>query len=161
MQTGFRVSDRTMADYVIRGMNKGDTKQLAELDKICFAVPWSEQAFVDETENELANYIVAVDNDAVIGYIGYWKVIDEGHITNVAVNPEYRRKGIASSMLSKIIKAAYEDKLYMLTLEVRKSNTAAQKLYEKFGFVPLGERKNYYHLPTEDAVIMTLMLGDN
>lgn len=150
-----------MAEYTIRSMNKGDTKQLAELDKICFAVPWSEQSFIDETENELANYIVAADKDTVIGYIGYWKVIDEGHITNVAVNPEYRRKGIASLMLSKIIKAAYADKLYLLTLEVRKSNTAAQKLYEKFGFVPLGERKNYYHSPTEDAVIMTLMLGDN
>lgn len=150
-----------MAEYVIRSISKGDTKQLAELDKVCFAVPWSEQAFIDETENELANYIIAEDNGAVIGYVGYWKVVDEGHITNIAVSPDYRRKGIASEMLSRIIKAAYDDNLYLLTLEVRKSNIAAQKLYEKFGFEPLGERKNYYHLPTEDAVIMTLMLGDN
>lgn len=150
-----------MKEYIIRSINKGDTKQLAELDEICFAVPWSEQAFIDETENELANYIIAEDNGTVIGYVGYWKVVDEGHITNIAVSPDYRRKGIASEMLSKIIKAAYDDKLYLLTLEVRKSNIAAQKLYEKFGFEPLGERKNYYHLPTEDAVIMTLMLGDS
>ena len=150
-----------MAEYVIRTISKRDTKQLAELDKVCFAVPWSEQAFIDETENELANYIIAEDNGTVIGYVGYWKVVDEGHITNIAVSPDYRRKGIASEMLSRIIKAAYDDNLYLLTLEVRKSNIAAQKLYEKFGFEPLGERKNYYHLPTEDAVIMTLMLGDN
>ena len=142
-------------------MRKGDTKQLAELDKVCFAVPWSEQAFIDETENELANYIVAEDNGTVIGYVGYWKVVDEGHITNIAVSPDYRRNGIASKMLSKIIRAAYDDNLYLLTLEVRKSNIAAQRLYKKFGFEPLGERKNYYHLPTENAVIMTLMLGDN
>lgn len=150
-----------MAEYMIRSISKRDTKQLAELDKVCFAVPWSEQAFIDETENELANYIIAEDNGAVIGYVGYWKVVDEGHITNIAVSPDYRRKGIASEMLSRIIKSAYDDNLYLLTLEVRKSNIAAQKLYEKFGFEPLGERKNYYHLPTEDAVIMTLMLGDN
>lgn len=150
-----------MAEYMIRSISKRDTKQLAELDKVCFAVPWSEQAFIDETENELANYIIAEDNGAVIGYVGYWKVVDEGHITNIAVSPDCRRKGIASEMLSRIIKSAYDDNLYLLTLEVRKSNIAAQKLYEKFGFEPLGERKNYYHLPTEDAVIMTLMLGDN
>lgn len=150
-----------MTEYTIREIKKGDTKQLAELDKICFAVPWSEQSFIDETENELASYRVAVKDGDVIGYVGYWKVVDEGHITNIAVVPEYRRSGIASELLSQIIKAAYDEKLYLLTLEVRKSNIAAQKLYEKFGFVPLGERKNYYHSPTEDAVIMTLMLGDN
>lgn len=150
-----------MAEYIIRRMDKGDTKQLAELDKICFAVPWSEQSFIDETDNELANYIVAIIDNTVVGYVGYWKVVDEGHITNIAVNPDYRREGIASELLSQIIKAAYDEKLYLLTLEVRKSNTAAKKLYEKFGFLALGERKNYYHSPTEDAVIMTLMLGDN
>ncbi len=150
-----------MTEYTIRKMNIGDTKQLAKLDEICFAVPWSEQAFVDEASNELATYLVAVDNDTPIGYIGYWKVIDEGHITNIAVSPEYRRCGIASQLLEKTIKTAYNENLCLLTLEVRKSNIAAKNLYEKYGFVRLGERKNYYHSPLEDAVIMTLMLGDN
>ncbi len=144
----------------IRGMRKGDTKNLAQLDKVCFAVPWSEQAFSDEAENELATYLVACDGDKVIGYVGYWKVIDEGHITNVAVLPEYRRRGIASRLLEGIIKQAFEGGLCLLTLEVRKSNMAAQKLYEGFGFEALGERKDYYKKPTENAVIMTLMLGE-
>lgn len=144
----------------VRGMRKRDIKSLAELDKVCFAVPWSEQAFCDELENEMAHYLVACDGDKVIGYIGYWKVIDEGHITNIAVLPEYRRKGIASRLLDGIIKEAFDGGLCLLTLEVRKSNIAAQKLYEGFGFEPLGERKDYYKKPTENAVIMTLMLGE-
>lgn len=141
-------------------MRKGDTKQLAELDKICFAVPWSEQAFSDEVENELATYLVACDGEKLVGYIGYWKVIDEGHITNIAVLPEYRRRKIASAMLGEIIKTAKNEGLCLLTLEVRKSNIVAQRLYEGFGFEPLGERRDYYKKPTENAVIMTLMLGE-
>lgn len=150
-----------MIDFSIREINKRDTKYLAELDKVCFAVPWSEQSFIDETENEMAYYYVATVEEIPVGYIGFWKVIDEGHITNIAVSPEYRRKGLASAMLEKVIKAAYDNNLYLLTLEVRKSNLAAQSLYAKYGFESLGERKNYYHLPTENAVIMTLILGDN
>lgn len=148
-------------NITVRSMRKGDIKSLAQLDEICFAVPWSEQAFSDEAENELATYLVACDGERVIGYIGYWKVIDEGHITNIAVLPEYRRQGIASKMLEGIIKAAYEGGLCLLTLEVRKSNMAARCLYERFGFEELGERKDYYIKPNENAVIMTLMLGDN
>lgn len=161
MPTGLPESNADMEGYIIRRMEKGDTKELAELDKLCFSVPWSEQAFVDETENNLACYFVAVDGENVIGYIGYWKIIDEGHITNIAVSPDYRRRGIAANMLSQAIKSAYDEKLSLLTLEVRKSNSSARALYEKFGFEALGERKNYYHSPTEDAIIMTLMLGDN
>lgn len=145
----------------VREMRKDDTESLAQLDEICFAVPWSEQAFSDEAENELATYLVACDGDRVIGYIGYWKVIDEGHITNIAVLPEYRRQGIASKLLEGIIKAAKDNGLCLLTLEVRKSNMPARCLYEGFGFEPLGERKDYYKKPTENAVIMTLMLGEN
>lgn len=150
-----------MAEYTIRRMTAADTKQLAELDLQCFAVPWSEQSFAEEAENELATYLVACDKCEIIGYIGFWRVIDEGHITNIAVSPHKRRMGIASELILKIIKTAREDGLVLLTLEVRKSNLAAQKLYEKYGFVPLGERRNYYHSPVEDAVIMTLMLGEN
>ncbi len=145
----------------VRGMRKGDIKSLARLDEVCFAVPWSEQAFSDEAENELATYLVAYDGDKVIGYIGYWKVIDEGHITNIAVLPEYRRKGIASKLLDGIVKTAKENGLCLLTLEVRKSNMPARCLYEGFGFEALGERKDYYKKPIENAVIMTLMLGEN
>ncbi len=150
-----------MSEITIRHMNNGDIKSLAELDKLCFSVPWSEQAFADEAENKLANYLVAEKSGEVIGYIGYWKVIDEGHITNVAVSPDNRRQKVASKLLESIIKSAYNDGLVLLTLEVRRSNIAAKNLYESYGFVSLGERKNYYHNPTEDALIMTLELGDN
>ncbi len=150
-----------MLDYAIRPMEIGDTKKLAELDKLCFAMSWSEQAFCDEVENKLASYFVAVVDNEIVGYIGYWRVVDEGHITNIAVSPNYRRRKIASTLLEKIIKSAFNEGLVLLTLEVRKSNLPARNLYEGYGFVPLGERKNYYHSPCEDAVIMTLMLGDN
>ncbi len=144
----------------IRNMRKDDAKKLAELDEICFAVPWSEKAFEDEAENELATYLVACDEGKVVGYIGYWKVIDEGHITNIAVLPEYRRRKIASTLLEGIIRTANASGLCLLTLEVRKSNMPAQRLYERFGFEVLGERKDYYKKPNENAVIMTLMLGE-
>lgn len=141
-------------------MEQGDTKQLAELDKLCFAVPWSEQSFADEVQNNMANYFVAYSDERIVGYIGFWRVIDEGDITNIAVAPDYRRKGIASALLERAIREAHSFGLALLTLEVRKSNAPAQALYKAFGFKPIGERKNYYHSPQENAVIMTLMLGD-
>ncbi len=150
-----------MPETVIRKMNMSDTKSLAELDRLCFSMAWSEKAFSDEAQNKLASYLVAERDGKILGYIGYWRVVDEGHITNVAVLPECRRQRLASTLLESIIKEAYNDGLILLTLEVRKNNTPAKCLYEKFGFKKLGERKNYYHSPVEDAIIMTLMLGDN
>lgn len=142
-------------------MEKGDTKVLAELDARCFAVPWSEQSFSEEIENDIATYFVVCDGRKPVGYIGFWRVIDEGHITNIAVLPEYRRCDLASALLSEVIKKAKKDRLCILTLEVRKSNAPAVSLYESFGFEALGERKNYYTKPVENAVIMTLTLGDS
>lgn len=149
-----------MLDYIIRPMDVGDIKQLSDLDKRCFAVPWSEQSFAEEAENRLAYYLVAEAEQTIIAYIGCWRVIDEGHITNIAVAPEYRRQGIATELLTRIIHAARSQSLVLLTLEVRKSNSAARLLYESFGFKPIGERRDFYHSPTENAVIMTLMLGE-
>lgn len=138
---------------------ENDAKQLAELDRRCFSVPWSEQSFLDECKNKLANYFVAKDNDKIIGYAGFWQVADEGGITNIAVDKEYRRKGIAKKLIEEMIKSAKEKDLSLLTLEVRKSNLPAISLYEKYGFKSLGIRKNYYKEPTEDAIIMTLYFG--
>lgn len=149
-----------MSDYTIRAMNARDAKQLASLDKLCFSVPWSEQSFTLEAENNMAHYLVACTGSDIIGYIGYWNVIDEGHITNIAVAPEYRRQGVASALLARIVRKARSQKLILLTLEVRKSNSAARALYESFGFKPIGERRDYYRSPRENAVIMTLMLGE-
>lgn len=136
-----------------------DVREVGELDKKCFAIPWSEKAFADEMENEIAIYYVAKDNGKVIGYAGMWHVADEGDITNIAVDPACRRKGTASALLQKLIDHANNECYELLTLEVRKSNISAKSLYEKFGFEPIGERKKYYKDTGEDAIIMTLRLA--
>ena len=136
-----------------------DAKELAELDKEVFSVPWSEKSFLEEFENRLAVYYIAKEENKIIGYAGFWHVADEGDITNIAVKQEYRRKGIASRLIETIIKEADRRKLLLLTLEVRELNAAAIKLYEKFGFKIIGKRKRYYTNPAEDALIMTLYFG--
>lgn len=142
----------------ITKMTAQDVPQIAELDKKCFAIPWSEKSFYDETENPLAVYFTASENGHSIGYAGFWNVSGEGGITNIAVLPEYRRKEVGSSLMETIIKSASELGLTLLTLEVRKSNLAAQGLYKKYGFKVLGERKRYYSDNGEDALIMTKKL---
>ena len=139
----------------ITRMTHDDVPEIAELEKICFTLPWSEKSFRDEMANRLAVYFTAKDSGKCVGYAGFWNVSGEGDVTNVAVLPEYRRRGVGSSLVAEMIKTAEKLKLEMLTLEVRKSNTAAQKLYEKFGFEILGERKRYYSDNGEDAYIMT------
>ncbi len=140
-------------------MTTADADGMAAVDEICFAVPWSKQAFYDEAENELAIYFVARDDGKCVGYAGFWNVSGEGGITNVAVLPKYRRRGIASALIGAMIREANTLSLGLLTLEVRRSNAAAQSLYKKFGFEIIGERKRYYSDNREDALIMTLRLG--
>lgn len=147
-----------MTDYTIRQMKTEDAEALGRLDKLCFSVPWSEKSFRDEAQNDKAVYLVAEENGEIIGYIGFWNIIDEGHITNICVHPDKRRRKIASALLEMAARTAIKNKLVLLTLEVRCSNAAAKGLYESFGFVEVGRRRAYYTQPVEDAVIMTLML---
>ncbi len=140
------------------GILEDDAKGLAILDNECFSIPWSEQSFYNESKNNMAYYVIAKLDDKIIGYIGYWKVVDEGQITNVAVSNKFRRLGIAKKMLEIAIDNAIKDKLSNLSLEVRESNFAAIELYSQFGFKNVGMRKNYYHEPTENAVLMQLDL---
>ena len=142
-------------------MTEEDVSAVAELEKKCFAVPWSENSFHDEMKNKLAVYFVAKSDGRCIGYAGFWNVSGEGGITNVAVLPEYRRQGIGSMLIAQMIKTAMQLKLDLLTLEVRKSNIAAQGLYKKYGFDIIGERKRYYSDNGEDAWIMTKIFDDN
>ena len=135
-------------------MTAADVDMVAELDKKCFSIPWSRQSFAEEMENKIAVYFVAADEDNVIGYCGFWQASDEGDITNIAVLPEYRRKGIGGMLVERLIAEANNMELVLLTLEVRKSNVPAQALYKKYGFVPIGERKRYYRDNHEDALIM-------
>ena len=133
--------------------------QVAEIEKACFSLPWSEDAFMGETQNPLATYVVAVDEETVLGFAGVHIIAGEGYITNIAVSETARRCGIGEMMLCRIIDIC-RDKCTFVTLEVRVSNTSAISLYEKLGFETLGIRKNFYEKPTEDAVIMTLTFKD-
>lgn len=138
----------------VRNLNFNDLDAVAEIEKICFSLPWSKEAIAKELINKLAYYQCATINDTVVGYMGMWKICDEGHVTNVAVLPEYRNNGIASMMISKMIDVCKCSEIYNVTLEVRESNIEAIKLYEKFGFESAGKRPNYYQRPNESAIIM-------
>ena len=139
-------------------MREGDPERLAELDKRCFEIPWSKKAFEDELKNELASYFIAREGEEIIGYAGFWNVSGEGDITNVAVDANYRRQHIGTELLKALIKEAMSMGVELLTLEVRKSNIAAQGLYASFGFEEIGVRKGYYSNNREDALIMTKVL---
>ena len=133
-------------------MTIDDANELALLDQLCFAVPWSEKSFLEEAENPLATYFVAKEDEKIVGYGGIWNVSGEGQITNIAVHPDMRKKGIASEILEELIKSANScEKIF---LEVRESNNAAICLYEKYGFKQCGIRKNFYHSPQENGIIM-------
>ncbi|MDF2949208.1 MAG: rimI [Sedimentibacter sp.] len=138
----------------IRGMRYDDLDQITEIEKICFSLPWSKNSFEQELKNELAYYQCAEENGKIMGYMGMWKIIDECHITNVAMLPEYRNRGIASLLISKMIEICKCSEIHNMTLEVRQSNLPAISLYEKFGFVSVGKRPRYYMKPIEDAIIM-------
>jgi [ribosomal protein S18]-alanine N-acetyltransferase len=125
------------------------------VENLSFKIPWSRNAFMEEvTNNQFARYIMADLSDKVVGYAGLWKIFDEGHITNIAVHPEFRGNGIGSKLLRELICLAKNEGITCLTLEVRKSNQTAQALYNKFGFVAEGIRKSYYTDNGEDAIIM-------
>jgi ribosomal-protein-alanine N-acetyltransferase len=147
-------SDCPKNNMQIVKLEKKHLDKIAALEKECFAIPWSKKSFEDELKNKLAIYFAAVDNDEVIGYMGMWHVVNEGHITNVAVSPKHRKKHIASTLLETAIAEAKKLNMLGLTLEVRKSNTPALSLYKKFGFKPEGIRKEYYEDNREDAIIM-------
>ncbi len=130
--------------------------QMAEIEKICFSLPWSEDMIKSELNNPSCLYLAAVDGDVLAGYIGVQTVLDEGYINNVAVRPEYRRRGIAAALISLLNEQAKAIGLAFMTLEVRESNAPAIALYEKLGFTTVGRRKNYYEKPREDAILMTI-----
>ena len=130
--------------------------EVAELERICFTTPWSRNMLAEELDNYLSAFLVALDdNGKVAGYAGLQAVLDEGYITNVAVDPSRRRQGVAAQLLQVFDNFARGNQLAFLTLEVRPSNTAAIALYQGFGFREVGRRRNYYDLPKEDALILT------
>ena len=129
-------------------------KEIARLEELCFSEPWSEEGIL-EAYRLGTKFFAAEADKKLIGYIGIKAVIDEGYITNIAVFPEFRRRGVAKALLNKVFEFAKEKGLSFVSLEVRPSNTEAVSLYEKTGFREEGRRKNFYRLPLEDALIMT------
>ena len=139
---------------MITEMNATHVAQVAQLEKICFADPWSEKSVASELDNIWALWLVAVEDDRVIGYIGSQTSIDETDVMNVAVHPDYRRRGIAEMLIVNLVEELKKKGSHALMLEVRASNAPAIALYEKLGFLQVGCRKNYYRNPKEDALIL-------
>ena len=139
---------------IITKMTESHVAQVALLEKLCFADPWSEKSIASELDNQWALWLVALERDAVVGYIGSQTAVDETDVMNVAVHPDHRRKGIAEALIEMLIKQLQEQGSHALMLEVRASNAPAIALYEKIGFRQVGLRKNYYRKPKEDALIL-------
>lgn len=136
-------------------MNRSHIPALAALERQCFSTPWTAGMLEEELFNDTASFLVAEDEtEQVLGYAGLYAVLDEGYIGNVAVNPAYRRCGIARRLVEVYCRFAQEH-LAFLSLEVRAGNQAAIALYESLEFQEAGRRKHYYQAPVEDAIIMT------
>ena len=140
----------------IRKMSVDDIDDVIAVEAKAFGEHhWSRDSFYNELSNELAHYFAAIDEDnKLVGYAGCWQILEEAHITNIAVDLDYRRKHIGEALLRQIIQCCYDEKIKYITLEVRVSNKPAIKLYEKYGFKSLGLRKGYYQNNNEDALIM-------
>ncbi len=140
---------------VVRFMDKDDVEAVAEIEKECFSRPWSEKALLDEINNEdQARFFVAESGGEIVGYIGTLSVARECSVTNIAVKEKYRHLGIGTKLMARAIYTSREKGDEFITLEVRKSNENALKLYENFRFKIEGERKNFYRDPVEDAYIL-------
>lgn len=139
----------------IREMRETDLDRIMEIENKTFSPPWSREAFLLElTKNLLAKYLVGIVNGDVAGYGGIWLIIDEGHITNIAVDERYRGLGVGNKILEGLVQLCIDRGLRAMTLEVRKSNEIAKSLYKKYGFKEYGIRPKYYADNNEDAIIM-------
>lgn len=131
-----------------------DIDEMLKIEKKSFAKHWNKQIFIDELSAENGYYICSLDNNKIIGYTGFRSVLDEAHITTLAVHPKSRGKGAGYSLVERLMKDAKQKGINKLFLEVRQSNVAAQKLYKKLGFKVIDRRREYYQRPSEDALVM-------
>jgi len=140
----------------VEPMAVGDLDAVQEIERRSFRTPWPAHAYRTELEtNRLAHYLVARVSGQVVGYGGMWVMVDEAHITTFAVDPDWRRQGIGERLLLALLDLATGRNAREATLEVRLSNLPARRLYEKYGFRPVGLRPRYYSDDNEDALIMT------
>ncbi len=143
-----------MPDILIREMQVSDIPDVLQIEYMSFTTPWSKNAFLNEINKLYSLTKVAVLGDTIIGYICVNYIIDEGHILNLAVHPDFRRRGIATKLFEDVLNELKEIDCRYLYLEVRVSNLEARKFYEHLGFRVMGVRKDYYTYPIEDAVTM-------
>ena len=139
---------------MIRELDQADVAQVYAIECENFSQPWTRQALLGEIASERSHYLVALDDDEIIGYIGFWKIFDEGHITNVAVKKSFHNKGVGSQLVEGMLALGHGLGIDRYTLEVRVGNHPAIALYRKYNFENAGIRKGFYDLPKEDAMIM-------
>ena len=144
-----------MESSIVREMELSDIDSVVDIEKNSFPIPWARGTFISELKrNKLARYYVVEVDGRVVGYAGLWLIMNEAHITNIAIHPKYRGKGMGKKLVGGLIEEILKINIYRITLEVRPSNAAALALYKKFGFVPCGIRPEYYRDNNEDAIIM-------
>ena len=140
-------------------MTAAEAEAVAGIESRCFAAPWSLSSLLESLANPMGVYYTARADGALAGYAGMYHIVDVGFINNVAVDAPFRRNGVGSALVAALVRYAGQNGLRALTLEARASNKAAIALYEGFGFRQAGIRKNYYTLPAEDALLLTMELG--
>ncbi|OOM76859.1 acetyltransferase YpeA [Clostridium puniceum] len=143
-------------NLVIDFMKEEDIDDILNISSLSFSISWSKDSYTQELTNPVARYLVAKIDNKVVGFIGTWIVLDESHITNIAIHPNYRKQGIASKLLKEFLNYCKSLGCTSFTLEVRTSNKAAQTLYKRHNFKQDGIRKGYYEDNKEDAIIMWL-----
>ncbi|EHQ87772.1 ribosomal protein S18-alanine N-acetyltransferase [Desulfosporosinus youngiae] len=149
-----------MNNGIVRPMRLDDLEAILDIEMASFSTPWSMQAFKAELkDNEYARYVCLELEGKVIGYMGLWFILDEGHITNVAIAPNYRGQKWGEFLMRSVMSKMSNEGMERMTLEVRASNSPAQSLYSRLGFVTAGVRKGYYADTGEDALIMWVELG--
>ena len=148
-----------MSDPVsLRPMRPADVPQVHRIERQSYSVPWSELTFRGLLQRRDAELLVAEVAGQLAAYAVFWQVLDQGELGNVAVHPAWRRRGLARRLIGQVMERAAARGVRELFLEVRPSNTGARQLYESFGFARVGQRRNYYQEPVEDAVVMRVFL---
>lgn len=140
-------------DITVRQMEEKDIDSLVIIEEECFSLPWSKRAFQESYVKDYAYFFVAEIDKEIVGYVGLYKMGNDGDITNIGISSLHRRKGIGYKLMSSVLDFAKRENMEHITLEVRESNIPAIALYEKLGFVKVGIRKDFYEKPVENAII--------
>lgn len=144
--------------FILRKMTLQDINEIMKIEPKCFTLPWSRESYLGELKNNFATYLVCDYEGEIAGYGGIWVVFEDAHITNVAVDPDYRQFGMGTALMEELEQVARDKKAQQILLEVRPSNEAALAMYRKLGYFPTGLRHAYYSDNGEDAIIMTKLL---